>query len=159
MSKSKEKNIKDITNIGFFIGYMKRRLEYSNFKSRKGISNRLSGLISQYKQHFKSNPFEDFINFQDKRLDLETLEVSNTGYIYFIGDEAVSMVKIGYSDKPSRRLRELQIGSPVKLNIIHKIKGNKITEEQLHRKFADCKSHGEWFIVKDDLKNFLIDKL
>ena len=152
------KSIKDISNIGFFIGYMKKRLEYSNYQCKKGISNKLSGLISQYKSHIKSCPFEDFLIFQQKHTDKPSSDLPNTGFVYFIGNLDNEMVKIGYSVKVNRRLKELQSSSPIKLKVIHKMSANKQFERELHSKFDEYRSHGEWFSMKGRLKDFLIDK-
>jgi len=58
----------------------------------------------------------------------------------------------------NRRLKELQSGSPVKLSVIHKIKGNFTHEVELHRCFKECRKHGEWFSLEGKLKDFLVNK-
>lgn len=54
-------------------------------------------------------------------------------------------LKIGLSDDPARRLRSLQVGSPVPLTLLAHVLGSREKERYLHRRFAHLRSHGEWF--------------
>ncbi len=54
-------------------------------------------------------------------------------------------IKIGFSDQPKRRLKELTMWSPVPLELVAMVPGNRALESMLHRAFADAKSHWEWF--------------
>lgn len=152
------RTIKDIHNIPFFIGYMKRRLQYDKYTCRKGISKKLSGLMSQYQTHFKINPIDDFLKFQSTLDNKNSSELPITGFVYFIGTLEHEMVKIGFSANVNRRLKELQAGSPVKLAVIHKVKGNVTYERELHNQFKECRKHGEWFSLEGKLKDFLVNK-
>lgn len=56
-------------------------------------------------------------------------------------------VKIGVSNDPMRRVDKLQTGSPKPLTlsgIIHSRDAKKM-ENQLHERFAEQHTHGEWF--------------
>lgn len=63
------------------------------------------------------------------------------------------MVKIGLASDPAVRLADLQVGSPVRLVL----RGSHMTddadglERELHDKYADLRSRGEWFRVDDRL--------
>lgn len=156
---AKEKGLKDIDNIGLFIGYLKIRLKHSNFKSKKGLSNKLGGLISQYRTQFNTNPFEDFLNFSAKKLGttVKTTTEEDNGYVYFIGNLQNKVVKIGFSKKPNKRLKQLQTGSPLKLKVIYKTKGSKLKEADLQKKFSKQRTQGEWFSISGELKETLLD--
>lgn len=65
--------------------------------------------------------------------------------IYVIGGEAASLVKIGYANNPVRRLTELQVSNPVRLEILATLPGARAEERQLHRHFTSHRRHGEWF--------------
>lgn len=65
--------------------------------------------------------------------------------VYLIGSPGSPLVKIGWTDNPKRRLRNLQTGSPVPLQLLALFEGGSIVEAELHRRFADRRRHGEWF--------------
>lgn len=66
-------------------------------------------------------------------------------YIYFVqaGDEG--QIKIGASQDPGRRLRELQTGSPVRLHLLAATQGEEGAEKKLHHRFQEFRRDGEWF--------------
>jgi hypothetical protein len=73
-----------------------------------------------------------------------------TEQVYLIGSADSSLVKIGWTDSPKRRLRDLQTGSPVLLQLLAVFEGGAIVEAELHRRFADKRRHGEWFDLGPD---------
>ncbi len=73
-----------------------------------------------------------------------------TNQVYLIGSPDSSLVKIGWTDNPKRRLRDLQTGSPVLLQLLAVFEGGPIVEADLHRRFADKRRHGEWFDLGPD---------
>lgn len=68
-------------------------------------------------------------------------------HVYAIGVEGNdnSLVKFGYTKILAARLRDLQIGSPVKLAIVASDFGSRSHEKAIHKRLADDRSHGEWF--------------
>lgn len=69
-----------------------------------------------------------------------------TSRVYFI--KPVGMdgpIKIGCSILPEKRLQELTVWSPFPLEVIGSVLGQIADEQFLHRCFADCHSHREWF--------------
>jgi hypothetical protein len=79
-------------------------------------------------------------------------------YVYFIESESLGMVKIGLADNPRRRLRELQVGSPDKLNLrgVLLLDDAPGYEASMHLRFAEERSHGEWFRKTDRLEEFMV---
>jgi hypothetical protein len=73
--------------------------------------------------------------------------------VYFLrgGD----LVKIGTSNNPRRRIDEIKTGSAVELSLLQVIDGGRDVERGLHTRFADQRSHGEWFFFRDDLRAFI----
>lgn len=65
--------------------------------------------------------------------------------VYLIGSSGSPLVKIGCTDNPERRLRHLQTGSPLPLQLLALFEGGFLVEAALHRRFADKRRHGEWF--------------
>ena len=76
-------------------------------------------------------------------------------YIYIIRMEIpncdINPVKIGVSNDPINRIKDLQVGSPFPLKIIAKKKtslADKL-ERILHRRFSSKTLKGEWFDLSD----------
>lgn len=69
------------------------------------------------------------------------------GYIYAIGvlGDENSVVKIGYARSVDARLKTLQTGSPVLLELIGRADGRVCNEKRIHRLLIGSRSHGEWF--------------
>lgn len=76
-----------------------------------------------------------------------TLPVTDPSFVYLIGNEANSLVKIGFSKNVSRRLSELDRMSPVRLTLLATFPGGKVLETLLHVRFATYRTRGEWFDV------------
>lgn len=73
--------------------------------------------------------------------------------IYFVkqGD----YVKIGYTNTFKRRLNQLQTSSPVKLEVLALIKGDKSDEKNFHDAFKHINTNGEWFLYNDEIERFV----
>lgn len=75
--------------------------------------------------------------------------------VYFITARCQGRVKIGYSDKPEARLTKAQVDSPVPLAFERVMDGGKETEAVLHRLFAADRVTGEWFVISDQIEDFM----
>lgn len=84
-------------------------------------------------------------------------------WIYVIGPvSGAQPVKIGIAYDPPQRLRELQAGSPVTLEIHYTEEVGSIAkrfETAIHRALSDRHSHGEWFSVTPDEARVLVKKM
>jgi hypothetical protein len=80
--------------------------------------------------------------------------------IYFVQAESVGHIKIGWhaGTDAAERVRELQVGSPVKLTLLGTMPGERETEADLHRQFSHAHVHGEWFRAVPELLNFIGNK-
>lgn len=88
----------------------------------------------------------------DKRLNAVRAWLSYPGsVVYFIGPKRGDLVKIGYAADLVSRLRHLQTGSPVKLEVLAAIAGGLDLERTYHRQFAAHRLHGEWFTPHPDI--------
>lgn len=65
--------------------------------------------------------------------------------VYFVTCREANAVKIGSSLEPHGRLREIQLGCPIKLKLEAMLPGSHAEEHALHARFADDRIHGEWF--------------
>jgi hypothetical protein len=79
--------------------------------------------------------------------------VDAKGYVYFAETEDESLVKIGFSVTPTRRLR--QLGTLMPLRLIGCFPGSMDTEAWLHRKFAQDRTTGEWFRSTVELRTLI----
>lgn len=78
------------------------------------------------------------------------------GMVYFIQGEAGGCIKIGYTGgDPVKRLKDLQTGAPIKLRVIHAVKGSRTDEAWAHHYFRASHSHGEWFWPTRDVMEFI----
>ena len=75
--------------------------------------------------------------------------------VYIIRCTVTGRVKIGIADDPNVRLNVLQAMCPTELELVTSFPGGLKRERELHKQFADCRLHGEWFDPDDDLKMFI----
>lgn len=74
--------------------------------------------------------------------------------IYFVRS-GNKFVKIGTTDNLSRRLHELQTGSPLPLKLMATLNGSFSTEASLHSLFSKYRYNREWFKLSDEIKWFI----
>ena len=74
-------------------------------------------------------------------------------FIYFIQGVEGGPVKIGISTSVKSRMKQIQAFSPVKLHLIACVRGTYQDEVVFHRRFKECRLHGEWFEPVDELIN------
>jgi DNA-binding XRE family transcriptional regulator len=73
--------------------------------------------------------------------------------IYIV--KQLDYVKIGYTSRFKKRFQELQVASPVKLEVLALIKGDRIDEKNFHDAFNHLSSNGEWFFYNDEIERFV----
>lgn len=69
--------------------------------------------------------------------------------VYVIRAMESDRIKIGIAENPTRRLLELQIGSPEHLELIGTAAGGRRLEVRLHAELHRDRLHGEWFEFSD----------
>lgn len=72
-------------------------------------------------------------------------------FVYFIATKDRSMVKIGISTNPRKRLASIQSHSPLAVELLASVPGTIEDERGLHTKFLEHHSHGEWFRGHEDV--------
>lgn len=76
--------------------------------------------------------------------------------MYFIRAGDKGPIKIGSSNTPLNRLRELQTGHSEDLHLLGVIlAGSSVEEKLLHKKFQYLRQRGEWFIPAEPLLEFI----
>lgn len=78
--------------------------------------------------------------------------------IYFIQESGNGYIKIGFSQEPLQRLRQLSKNQPYEYNLIGVLPGHLPEEKALHKKFSDFSVKGEWFCPSKDLIDFIESK-
>lgn len=85
--------------------------------------------------------------------DLKT-PTSGINNIYLIHCDKTQHYKIGSHSDPLEKLKELQVGCPLKLELIACCPGNKSVEESLTYKYKD-----NWFVLDDAEARNIIDDM
>lgn len=72
------------------------------------------------------------------------------GYVYWIEDTDKNLIKIGCSNNPDRRLRELRNEFGAQLDIVYTIESAHmyLHEHMAHQLFSSRRVHGEWFDIQ-----------
>lgn len=79
--------------------------------------------------------------------------------VYFIEAEN-GLIKIGVAASPKERMRTLRTMSPVSLRLVLVLPGlGAAGEADLHRRFAEHRSHGEWFRPAPELVAYIREQL
>src|SRR4051812_45704665 len=77
--------------------------------------------------------------------------------VYFIQAEN-GLVKIGFTKSGvKKRLAQLRTGGSSPMAIRGTMDGDKATEAEIHRRFRDFRSHGEWFRCGPEIDQFIAD--
>lgn len=79
--------------------------------------------------------------------------------IYFVRDIGSGLVKIGFSDKPWRRLCEIRTHCPGEASMWAIISGDRAEEARLHVLFAESRVRGEWFLPDGPISAFVEDAI
>lgn len=75
--------------------------------------------------------------------------------IYFVHALGTNYVKIGFASRPMRRLHGLQTSSPHELKMLAVTVGTIADERAMHKRFKAHHVRGEWFMMIDDLDEYI----
>jgi hypothetical protein len=77
--------------------------------------------------------------------------------VYVIGQQQSSIAKVGVTGGDLRkRLKGIQTGSPVKLEVLWWFFASPEDEQRLHEEFADLRLEGEWFDFQGEEPDILV---
>lgn len=74
-------------------------------------------------------------------------------YIYFI--QGADKIKIGIADNIAWRMADIANMSPVPVQLIGFVEGDESDEKALHIRFAEYRTHGEWFADCPELREYI----
>jgi hypothetical protein len=80
---------------------------------------------------------------------------TNTKYVYVMLDENTGQYKIGVSKTPHHRERTLQSEKPT-IEMLFFYKGGYKEEKELHKKFKEKRTRGEWFKLNEEDLNYIM---
>lgn len=75
--------------------------------------------------------------------------------IYFIQESGNGFIKIGFSQNPLQRLRQLSKNQPYEYSLLGVLPGHFEQERALHKRFSDFSIKGEWFSPDKNLIDFI----
>lgn len=87
-------------------------------------------------------------------------QLDKTGYLYALRSECGRYVKIGISNKPSQRHKQLELATPFKFNLVEQVHGDGVKiaelEKSFHEKhesagFTGFSGATEWLVFSDEL--------
>ncbi len=70
---------------------------------------------------------------------------------------AGQFVKIGSTVDPIKRLSQLQVGCPYKIQLVAVFPGTRKDEKELHRIFKKDRFRGEWFVYRGAIARWVDD--
>jgi hypothetical protein len=82
---------------------------------------------------------------------------TGSNYVYYVVDTERDVVKVGISRNPWSRVKDIQVGSSSKFELLATLKTTERSEKALHKFFAATRLQGEWF-ERSEALNSLIQK-
>lgn len=83
------------------------------------------------------------------------MRLQQMGHVYFIAAEGTDRIKIGYATHPESRLKSISSMSPVPLRMVATMPGRISDEKSIHKRFANNRTHGEWFHFAPDIYDYI----
>lgn len=96
------------------------------------------------------------LKFIDAPNPADRPRISHQCRTYFIRSEAGGPIKIGKAVNVQKRLSSLQTSHSQKLYVLAEIEVDR--ESELHERFAELRTKGEWFRAEKPLLDFLHDE-
>jgi hypothetical protein len=76
------------------------------------------------------------------------------GFVYFVQEVGSGRVKIGWSERPDERIREMQTANSHTLHLVGLFSGTSRDETDVHRSLASSRvqGHREWFYTTTEVR-------
>lgn len=119
-------------------------------------SNHSKEEIDRHNEKCEEDLYKE-LNESNERAKKSHKESSN---VYFIRSDK-GLVKVGVSKNVNKRLSQLQISSPYKLELLYSFSSDKAYEDEktLHEFLKDKQTTNEWFKISKRDVNKLINKI
>lgn len=79
----------------------------------------------------------------------EKVPAGEVGYVYFL--RCTDWLKVGFSNAPYRRMREIATRTPYKITTMAAVFGSRHDEARLHSALARHRINGEWFACSPEV--------
>jgi len=131
-------------------------LSFVNGKHITQIKNREIFRICEEKFGMSIDELIEISKERTKKIQNERKTKSkDIEFVYFVGNIEHGVCKIGNSISPHKRISSIQTGCPFEIKMFGFINGTKKDEKKFHNKFAKHRISGEWFLIKDELLDFI----
>jgi len=138
----------NITRLAILYKLVRQKVKIKSDSIANGITDLFTkGFIDLSPDMITYNRSDNYISWKPTK----SKRKPRIAQIYFIQAEGNNLIKIGIAINPKKRLRQLQSASPVKLHLLKIIEGSFPEERELHKRFKDTRTHGEWFLPTQDL--------
>lgn len=128
------------------------RVSIGDYLDDKKITSHTNEILfKKYEEIYSSDIVSDYLKYRIERGEYKPKK----GFVYFVINDKNKICKIGFSLDPQKRLKQIQTGCPYPLRLYRQIEGTYELEKQLHKKFQQYKTNGEWFYIKDRLFEYL----
>lgn len=88
---------------------------------------------------------------------LSDIYAPTASYVYLAFSETKNLYKIGVSQHPAVRMKELSGLEYGDVRLIAVIKGGRVSEQIAHILFDRFRDHGEWFAVDQEIADYFRD--
>lgn len=75
--------------------------------------------------------------------------------LYFLHDTGTGLIKIGHSEDPWLRMKQLQVGASSPLRLLLLMEGGYAEEQELQAQFSFAHQQGEWFLPHEKILQFI----
>ncbi|MCR9080207.1 MAG: GIY-YIG nuclease family protein [Henriciella sp.] len=121
-----------------------------HFGNKASLLRALSDWVAGHEE------FAAIANLLPDQGDTNTVQESaQEGFVYLLKSGA--HYKIGRSEEIERRVKEIGVSMPEKVDLVHTIRTDDPSgiESYWHRRFADRRANGEWFkLTRKDIRAF-----
>lgn len=117
--------------------------------------DKLSTIIkSSLIEHLAKSLDKNFIDLWETLRTMDVSDLPPDRYVYVARESVTGRYKIGISINPVERVKQLNVGNPEQLELIHYYQANEagyLSERAAHEVYEDHRLHGEWFDKNIDL--------
>lgn len=97
------------------------------------------------------------IHFNNQMKPCKASKPAKGAFVYLIHDEDKNLLKIGFTENPTRRFKEIKNANNNKTKIIGYIIGTKTNEANLHRKWKRLHAKLEWFNYDEEIIDYFLN--
>lgn len=113
--------------------------------SRQAVHHVIKNCLGDVVAYVPKPPHPVFISPYDKKLFVYVIQASN------------GAIKIGHSADPAQRIKTINLHSPLPCRLIAVLEGKMKDELTFHRRFAEHRSHSEWFKDEGEVSQFIAE--